>query len=88
MVVLCTFLFLGAGSSKRKGSESVSKPSSARGELKASFEYLGLASECGGEGVEMPLQCPLVVLLPPSDMSPLSFQASQVAWDAEDKMRG
>lgn len=79
-----TFLFRGAGSSKRRVSGSVSNPSSARGELKTSFEYLGLASECGGDGVEMPLpplQCPLVVLLPPSDISPLSFQTSQAACD-------
>lgn len=77
-----TFLLRGAGSSRRKGSESVSKPSSAWGELRASLEYLGLPAGWGGEGVEMPLpplQCPLVVLLPLSETSPLSFQGSHGA---------
>lgn len=83
-----TFLFRGAGSSRRKGSESVSKPSSAGGELSASLECLGLPSGCGGDGVEMslpPLQCPLVVLLPLSETSPLSFQGSHAARDAEHR---
>lgn len=80
-----TFLLRGAGSSRRKGSESVSKPSSAWGELRASLEYLGLPAGWGGEGVEMslpPLQCPLVVLLPLSETSPLSFQGSHAAREA------
>lgn len=80
-----TFLLRGAGSSMRKGSESVSKPSSAWGELRASLEYLGLPAGWGGEGVEMslpPLQCPLVVLLPLSETSPLSFQGSHAAREA------
>ena len=47
----------------------------------------------GGEGVEtplLPLQCPLVVLLPLSDTSPLSFHGSQAAREAgqrEDRGR-
>jgi len=80
-----TFLLRGAGSSRRKGSESVSKPSSTWRELRASLEYLGLPAGWGGEGVEMslpPLQCPLVVLLPLSETSPLSFQGSHAAREA------
>lgn len=79
------FLFRGAGSSRRNGSGSVSNPSSTWEGPKASLEYLGLASGCGGEGAEMllfPLQCPLVVLLPLSETSPLSFQESQAVWGA------
>lgn len=77
-----TFLLRGAGSSNRNGSESVSKPWSVWGDPKASPRYLGLAWGWGGDGVEMPLlplQCPLVVLLPLSDTSPLSFHGSPQA---------
>lgn len=83
-----TFLLRGAGSSRRKGSESVSKPSSTWGELRASLEYLGLPAGWGGEGVEMslpPLQCPLVVLLPLSETSPLSFHGSHATREAAGK---
>lgn len=88
-----TFLLRGAGSSNKKASGSVSNPLSVWGEPKASPKYFGLAWGWGGEGVEMPLltlQCPLVVLLPLSDTSPLSFQGSQAAREAdgrEDKGR-
>lgn len=81
-----TFLLRGAGSSNRKASGSVSNPLSVWGEPKASPKYLGLAWGWGGEGVERPLpalQCPLVVLLPLSDTSPLSFHGSQAAREAE-----
>lgn len=80
-----TFLLRGAGSSNRKASGSVSNPLSVWGEPKASPKYLGLAWGWGGEGVDtplLPLQCPLVVLLPLSDTSPLSFHGSQAAREA------
>lgn len=80
-----TFLLRGAGSSNRKASGSVSNPGSVWGEPKASPRYLGLAWGWGGEGVDTPLlalQCPLVVLLPLSDTSPLSFHGSQAAREA------
>lgn len=83
-----TFLLRGAGSSNRKASGSVSNPLSVWGEPKASPKYLGLAWGWGGEGVEMPLpalQCPLVVLLPLSDTSPLSFHGSPAARAADQR---
>lgn len=86
-----TFLLRGAGSSNRKASGSVSNPGSVWGEPKASPRYLGLAWGWGGEGVEtplLPLQCPLVVLLPLSDTSPLSFHGSQAAREAGGEKRG